>query len=659
MELDLALEGDLLMRPLRLTFAIVAVLFLVVLAVSPLKDYLREWKHDQSEYNRLVAGLPQRVKPVDIGIRQVWVQKLDRVDRCVTCHLGVKEPALHAAPEPFRTHPRIYHDVDDLGCTFCHEGQGSATEYRESIGKVKYWDRPILPRAYMEASCAKCHREKEVPRAPILNLGRKLIRESNCVGCHKLEGNEKQWTPSLDGIGEKVNRAWLVNWLKHPRAYAPTTRMPNFLLTEEEAGTLADFLMSFKTFPREAALEPVPPELSSAGADQKAKLVELGATRFREARCISCHPINGKGGYVAPELGKIASKVSAQWLYNYIKQPKRLQPGVVMPRYRFKEEDLVGVVAYMESEFVDYDVEQLPPHTPDPGFYEKGRALFKKYSCGGCHSLSGMGRAEETGPELTTIGAKRLYEIDFGRSEIEQTLPVYLKTKLLTPHLFGGSMKMPQFEFREDEAEAIAVALLGKTDDKIPQDLIVPDSPPGTFAPQGDFGKLVDDLACLGCHVMNGRGRLVGTDLSLEASQARRSWIEGYFKVPYSLRPVLTERMPKLYLSDAEIKTLVDYMETSFISDSLDRAVSADPAAAAIGRGLFYERYGCQSCHQVGGKGGYVGPPLDKTATRLTAGWIFHWLKSPQGLKPGTIEPNNNLSDAEADALTAYLLTLK
>ena len=111
------------MKPLRLTFAIVAVLFLVVLAVSPLKDYLREWKHDQIEYNRLVAGLPQRVKPVDIGIRQVWVQKLDRVDRCVTCHLGVKEPALHAAPEPFRTHPRIYHDVDDLGCTFCHEGR--------------------------------------------------------------------------------------------------------------------------------------------------------------------------------------------------------------------------------------------------------------------------------------------------------------------------------------------------------------------------------------------------------------------------------------------------------------------------------------------------------------------------------------------------------
>ncbi len=647
------------MKPLRLTFAVVAVLFLVVLAVAPLKDYLREWKKYQAGYNSLVAGLPQRVKPVDIGIRQVWVQKLDRVDRCVTCHLGVKEPALHGAPEPYRTHPRIYHDVDDLGCTFCHEGQGAATEYLESTGNVKYWDRPMLPRRYLEASCGKCHKGDDVPSAPILNLGRKLIRESNCAACHRLGGYQKQWVPSLDGIGEKVNRTWLLAWLRHPRAYAPSTKMPDFLMSDDEANTLADFLLSFRTFPGNALLDSVPEVLKTASESQKSKLIELGATKFREARCISCHPINGKGGYVAPELGKIASKVSVGWLYNYIRQPKRLQGGVLMPRYRFRSEELAGVVAYMESEFVDYDMGAAAPHTPDPGFFEKGRALFRKYSCGACHELQGMGRVEETGPDLSKVGSKRLYEIDFGRSGIEQTLPSYLKTKLLTPHVFGESMKMPDFGFREDEAEAVAVALLGNTDDRIPPDLVVPAAPRSTFAPQGEFGKLVDDLACLGCHVMNGRGRLIATDLSLEASQARREWIEGYFRVPYSLRPVLTERMPNLFLSAGEIKTLVDYMETTFIADSLEHDVRQDPAGAAIGRGLYYERYGCQGCHQIGAKGGYVGPPLDNAGARLTPGWIFHWLKNPQALKPGTIEPNNNLTDAEADALTAFLLNQK
>jgi mono/diheme cytochrome c family protein len=636
----------------------VAVLFLLVLAISPLKDYLREWKRYQTNYNRLTTTLPQRVNPAPIGIRQIWVQKFDRVDRCETCHLGLKEQALANAKEPYTTHPQIHHDIEEFGCTFCHEGQGSATEYLESVGKVKFWDRPMLPPAYMEASCAKCHKEQEVQQAPVLNLGRKLIREMNCVGCHKLEGYEKQWVPDLDGIALKVNRTWLVHWLKDPSNYFAKTRMPNFMLSDDEVNTLADFLLSFKSFPGGTQLDPLPPQLASANEAQKAKLIELGSTRFREARCISCHAINGRGGYVATDLGKVASKVSAQWLFNYLKNPKRFQPGVLMPRFRLKEDELEGVVAYMESEFVDFDVEKAPDHTPDPGLFENGRALFRKYNCAGCHVLEGN-KPQEMGPELTLVGGKRLYEIDFGKSDIDQNLPTYFTTKLLTPRVFSESMRMPKFSFTESEAEAIAVALLGNTDEHIPAEDIVKPGPSSTFSPQGEFGKLVNDLACFGCHVMNGRGRLVATDLSLEASQAQRKWIEGYFKIPYSLRPILTERMPNLFLSDAEIKTIVDYMETNFIVDSLTRTIPSNPTIVAAGRGLFFERYGCQSCHQINAKGGYVGPPLDKIGSRLKPDWIFHWLKAPQTLKPGTIEPNNNLSDAEAEAMTAYLTTLK
>jgi cytochrome c1 len=41
---------------------------------------------------------------------------------------------------------------------------------------------------------------------------------------------------------------------------------------------------------------------------------------------------------------------------------------------------------------------------------------------------------------------------------------------------------------------------------------------------------------------------------------------------------------------------------------------------------------------------------------RLNAAWIFHWLKDPQSLRPGTLEPNRNMSDADARALTAFLM---
>lgn len=647
------------MAKLRIYFAVSCVVFLVVLAISPLKDFFREWKSYQHEYNRLIGELPQRIKPAEMGIKQIWVRDLDRIDRCTTCHLGLKEGALVGVKQPFRTHPNIYHDFEEFGCTVCHEGQGPATTYEESIGKVKYWDKPIFPREFMEASCAKCHKEKEVPQAPILTVGRNLIEETNCIGCHEMDGVQKRWVTSLDGIGSKVNRTWLVNWLKNPKDYFPQTKMPNFLLTDEEADVLADFLITFKSFPNDVKLEQLPKLLSSASETQREELLELGATRFREARCISCHPINERGGYVATELGKIASKVSAEWLYNYIKNPRRLQSGVEMPRYRFKERELSAVVAYIQSEFVDYDIEELPPRTPDPAYYEKGLALFKKHNCTGCHGLSGIKKAEEMGPELTLIGSKKLYEIDFGRSNIDQTLPSYLFTKLKEPRVFSSVMKMPSYEFTDEEAQAITVALLGNTSEHIPKEFIVPPKSPGTYSPQGEFGKLVDDLACFGCHTMFDRGRPVATDLTLEASQAQRKWIEEYFKVPYSLRPILTERMPNLFLSDGEIKVMVDYMEKVFLADSLEREINIDEAKIAKGKILYFEKYGCQACHQINLEGGYVGPALDNVGSRLKPGWVFHWLKNPQVFKPESIEPNNNLTDEEAEALTAFLMTLK
>jgi mono/diheme cytochrome c family protein len=647
------------MNKYRVVFAASSIALLVVLAVSPLKDFFREWKKYQHRYNEMVDQLPQRIKHTEIGIRQIWTPKLGRVDRCTTCHLGIDEPALASAEEPFRTHPRIYHKLDDFGCTVCHEGQGLATTEAEAHGSVKYWDRPILPIGFMDAPCAKCHKEHPLSEAPILTQGRKLIIESNCIGCHKIRGYPRGWIPSLDGIGAKVNRAWLFTWLMNPRNYYAKAKMPNFHLTDEEAHILADFLMTYKTFPADVSLGPLPTILISANDAQREKLIDLGMTRFREARCISCHPINGRGGYVATDLGKVASKASMQWIYNYIKNPKHLQPGVDMPRFRFSDIDLAAVVAYITSEFLDYDMQELPPHTPDPGFYEKGLALLKKYNCTGCHNLGTMKKGEEMGPELTTVGSKSLHEIDFGETDIPHSLPAYLFTKVKVPRVFSASMKMPDYQFSDDEAKAIAVALLGNTNENIPDQLNIPQSSSSTFAPQGEFGRLVDDLACFGCHTMFGRGRLVATDLSMEASQAQQKWIEGYFRVPYSLRPILTERMPNLGLSDSEIKSIVDYMETVLIADSLDMDIPMDAATIEEGKNLFYGRYGCQACHQVNLKGGFVGPALDKVGDRLKPGWIFHWLKNPQASNAETIEPNNNLSDEEAQVLTSFLMSLK
>jgi len=74
---------------------------------------------------------------------------------------------------------------------------------------------------------------------------------------------------------------------------------------------------------------------------------------------------------------------------------------------------------------------------------------------------------------------------------------------------------------------------------------------------------------------------------------------------------------------------------------------------------LFYSKYACQGCHIVDTK-------TDKgtwsnayaSGSRLNAAWIYHWLKDPQAMRSGTIEPNRNMNDEDA-ASDAFLMTQK
>jgi len=651
------------MKDLHNIYGISSIIFLIVLAISPAKDYFTEWRAYQNEYNELIKEQPVKISPAQIGIKQIWVQKLGRVDRCVSCHLGLKEKAMAYAKQPFRTHPNIYHDIEEFGCTICHRGQGLATNAEEAMRETKYWDEPLLPRKYIEASCGVCHKESEAPDAPKLTLGRKLLIKANCVGCHKIGGLVKEkFIPSLNGIGDKVNRAWLVRWLKNPGQIRPETLMPDFRLSDEEANILADFLMTFKKYDNNKVLEPLP--LLLADKSRQGELAALGEIRLREARCISCHRINGKGGSLAPDIGKIASKVSPRWLYTYLKNPKSLQPGVEMPRYGFDEKNLAALTAYIMNEFVDEEAVEdtvTTSHQPVPNFMEKGEKLFRKYNCSGCHELAGVKKSDEMGPDLSFIGSKKLYELEFGKSGVRHTLPDYIYAKLKMPRAFLENARMPDFHFTEEEIEAITVALLSYRDGNLPIEYIVPEQAQSTYNPQGGFGKLVDDLSCFACHKFYGRGGTIAPDLTIVGSQLQTDWIKDYFKVPYTIRPILTERMLNLFITDKEINAMVEYMEMVLRDNAMDsiRIPLGDKSLIAEGQRLYYDKYGCQACHQIGAKGGYVGPPLDKSGSRLKSAWLYSWLKNPQKYKPDTIEPNNALTDEEAKAITVYLMSLK
>jgi len=105
---------------------------------------------------------------------------------------------------------------------------------------------------------------------------------------------------------------------------------------------------------------------------------------------------------------------------------------------------------------------------------------------------------------------------------------------------------------------------------------------------------------------------------------------------------------------------LTVYQTSDFDRDSIPTS-DLTLAMADQGKQLFYSKFGCQGCHiaDFATDKGYIGPALAGTGKRFNAAWVYHWLKDPQALRPGTIEPKQHMTDEEARNLTAFLMSLK
>ena len=70
---------------------------MVALAISPVKDLLREWKHYKRAYVRFAQTRPDTKRLLadfHPDIDQIWIPEMGVVDRCTTCHQGIAQPSL-------------------------------------------------------------------------------------------------------------------------------------------------------------------------------------------------------------------------------------------------------------------------------------------------------------------------------------------------------------------------------------------------------------------------------------------------------------------------------------------------------------------------------------------------------------------------------------
>ena len=642
------------------TFAVLGVAFLAIFGSVFLQEYLAEWRTTQAEFRDLEHDLKDphalSLAPAVDGIRQIWLTDIDRVDRCTTCHLGVDDPTFATAPVPFATHSGTWletHPPDQFGCTVCHGGQGEATSYDEAAhGPIPHWPEPMRSGALIEANCGVCHRERAPAQAFRLAAGRTLIADAGCVACHDMPGfsRDEVRAPRLDSLGYKVRADWLRAWLTDPEAYLSQARMPNFRLRPDEVESLTAFLLAQRDTP----------PLDSSAIDWSRADPDRGRTLFREARCSSCHAVDGRGGTMGPALSMIGSKVQRPWLFSFLKHPGHDQPETRMVRYRFSDAEVGDLVSYLMEDLIDPSAPAAPPAVGyvDPDQVTLGRKTFVVHGCYSCHPLVGMTEAGPVGPDLAGIGDRWIEASDFLEHAVVPSLPNWLYRKLREPDALVAESLMPTYGFTELETATAVVALLSMREADLPASRVTDQPQPAAFEPQGSFGALTARYQCLACHEVRGQGSELSTvPLDWIGSQLQYPYLLSYLQRPFAVRVSVEERMPHFHMTPEEARTIADYLSKVFVDDSLEPVPGGDPDAAARGEQL-YRILGCRACHILGQSGGYVGPDLSYTGRRLKPGWIEAWLADPQKWKPGTLQPDYGLSGQEVRSLTAYLMTL-
>ncbi len=340
-----------------------------------------DWKTYQEEFKDLVSSKfgPQRAAQVPSGLQQIWVKDLDRVDRCVTCHLGMEWKGLDSIKNPFRSHPReilAKHPLNRYGCTSCHGGQGFATDVDAAHGMVMFWEEPLLgkqlsalylirdKKAFIQMRCNQCHRmERETKGAEVINHAKELVQAKGCRACHKINGRGGQIGPDLYAVsdkspeqydysrisGVKTAFAWHVAHFQNPKSLVPETVMPNFSFTSADAQALSLLVLSWRKNTLPVQYTPgvsLVDRPTAEEAEKERQMLTGEGAFFVKKTCFICHSISSLGiesaANIGPDLANAVTDVQSRFgktLEDFLASPTGTMAVVLSTQIQLSAEE--------------------------------------------------------------------------------------------------------------------------------------------------------------------------------------------------------------------------------------------------------------------------------------------------------------------------------
>jgi cbb3-type cytochrome oxidase cytochrome c subunit len=441
---------------------------------------------------------------------------------------------------------------------------------------------------------------------------------------------------------------------------------------------------------------------------------------IESAGCYGCHKITGyeKLRKTGPDLAHISSKVTPDWAFAWVSNPRDFRPTTWMPKFfglsnSSSDEDkarntveIDAILSYIEGRSTPLDLE-APKQAGDPA---RGRKVIEEKGCQGCHRIgenaterAAYGR--DFGPALDRVGDK--------------LSPEWIYTWVRNPQSIFPATYMPNLRLSEQEASDATAYLLTLKRASIPPapepDAAVLDevaleylkarltdeeareklASMGRDEKRAWLGeKLINRYGCFGCHNIPGfeEALPIGVELTREGSKlvtrldfgfvdiehTRQDWFFQKLKDPRIFDrgkiklPQEKLKMPDFGFTDEEASVMVTLLLGLTKTEPLLETVKRlDPRESAIedGRRIVQSR-NCRGCHVAEGSGGAIRetikdpglypPDLIGEGSKVQSDWLFSFLKSPSPIRPWLLArmPTFHFTDEEAVTIGKYFAAL-
>jgi cytochrome c2 len=346
------------------------------------------------------------------------------------------------------------------GCVGCHRYEGYDKEPEDLLSvaqQIKQLDQEktenLKQAAYLMKQADAAESNDEANHLNDQAVALKVTNSKLDLRLVQLDRSTKSLLQDMKKIGPnlkdarlKLNKNWIPVWLKKPSDFRPTTKMPNFRLSDEQIQSISAYLW------QSGLTDALPKHRPGSAAHGK----ELFETRG----CLACHSIGEgdqmTGGSFAANLTRVGEKDNydylVRWVHNarertrpYCMYEKKdigpedyrrkglpyvfdlehsrcpndghelqVQNMTVMPSLRLSPEDAEDVASYLVT-LKKQEASAYPDAAfmDDPQLKEEGKKWIRHYGCSGCHEISGMEEEGRIGTELTSEGSKPIERLDF------------------------------------------------------------------------------------------------------------------------------------------------------------------------------------------------------------------------------------------------------